>query len=352
MKILYLTNELNYADGVASHLFYLINNFDADIKSGIYLMAGGGSAIEKFNKLGVEVLTDKNVLHSKRDIKSFASAVFSIHKFIKANDINLVHSHNHYAAAIAEKAVKLTGAKTIQTVHGLFPEQGRLKHFNSGHYIAVNDHVSDHLLNKKIPDTQITLIYNGVDFGKQKRNKNIDNIRVISASRLEKGKGIEIFLKAVAKIPDTKRSNIEFLIAGSGSLEPELTRLNEKLKTRVIFIGNSINLREDFEKTHIFVLTSESEGLPITLLEAASEYNLIVSSDFNGIKNILTDKKEGLIFKMNDADDLASKLSLAFDNIQLLIEYTEAFHKKASVKFNAVVMAESHQKLYKNILDD
>jgi len=350
MNILYLTNELNYSDGVASQLFYLINNLRQKENTGIYLMCGGGNGIEKFRLLGVEILINKNINHANRNIRNFTSAIRSVYKLVKDKKINIVHSHNHYASNIAGKASKFNDFETVQTVHGLIPETGRLRHYCAGNFITVNDHVSDHLLKKNIPKNKITLIYNGIDFGPVKLIKKKNEIRIISASRLETGKGIDTFIKAVSRLPVEYKNKAEFLIAGSGSLESELKKLNDKLKAGVKFLGNLNNLRNELENAQIFVIASESEGLPITMLEAAASKNLIISSDFPGVENIIADGKEGLIFKMNDAGELSSKIQFALDNIQMINEIAEAFFLKAKNKFNAVDMAEKHYRLYKNIL--
>jgi len=313
-------------------------------------MCGGGSGIDKFRPLGIELLINKNINHGNRTIKNFTSAIRTVYKFVKDKRIDIVHSHNHYASNIACKAAKFTDFETVQTVHGLIPEIGLLRHYCAGNFIAVNDHVSDHLLKKNIPKNKIVLIYNGIDFEPATQAKRKNGIRIISASRLEIGKGIDTFIKAVSMLPLEYKNEAEFLIAGSGSLESELKELNDKLKAGVQFTGNLKNLKNQFEHTHIFVITSESEGLPITLLEAASSKNLVISSDFIGIENIITDGKEGLIFKMHDASDLSSKIKFALDNIQVTNEIAEAFFLEAKNKFNAADMAEKHYCLYKNIL--
>jgi len=350
MNILYITNELNYSDGVASHLFYLLKNLKLKGNTGIYLMCGGGSGIEKFSSLEIEISVKKNVNHGNRGIKNFTSAIHSVYKFVKDKKIDIVHSHNHYASNIASKAARFTNFKTVQTVHGLIPEKGRLRHYCANNFITVNDHVYHYLLENNIPKDKISLIYNGIDFKSLKCIKKKPDIKIICASRLEKGKGIDTFIKAISMLPSEYKDKAEFLIAGSGSLEAELKDLDTELTAGIKFMGNLRNLRNEFDNTQIFVLTSESEGLPITLLEAAASKNLVISSDFIGIENIVIDGKEGFIFKMHDARDLSSKIKFALDNNQLKNEIAETFFLKVKKKFNAMEMAEKHWRLYNTLL--
>jgi hypothetical protein len=129
------------------------------------MISGGGDAEDKFEKSGAKIMMSEKFNHQNRSVKNFLGSVRYLNQFIKKNKIQLVHSHSHYAANIASYARKISPVRTIQTIHGIFPDGGKLKHFNSQYYIAVNDHIKENLLQIKITDPEtIFLIYNGVDF--------------------------------------------------------------------------------------------------------------------------------------------------------------------------------------------
>lgn len=349
MNILYLTNELNYSDGVSAHLYYLLKNLIRKKDINIYIMCGGGNGIDKFNPVSTKIIVHENVNHKTRSIKNFTSAIHSVYKFVKNNSVNIIHSHNHYAANIGFKAAKFSDVKTVQTVHGLIPEKGRLKHFSADSFIAVNDHIADHLLKKNIQDNKINLIYNGIDYEGDIRKKENIFIKIITASRLEEGKGIDIFIKAAAGLSAEIKNKTKFYVAGGGSLESELKTLNDKLNAGIIFMGDLKDLRSELNKTDIFIIASQSEGLPMTLLEAAAAKNFIISSDFPGVENIFTDKEDGYIFKMNDVDDLILKIKSAIENSNSK-DIAESFYHRAETKFNAAQMADHHYNLYQDLI--
>ena len=350
MNILHVTNELNHADGVSAHLYNLVNelNRNFNVKAGI--ICSGGDAVNKFADAGIEIIENKNLNHSTRSMKNFASAVIFLYKTVKSDNINILHSHNHYAANISFKSSKFSGVRIIQTVHGIIPESGRLSHHPGENFVAVNDHIF-RLLNSKLKNiNRIELIYNGLDFSEDIRKKKNEKLKFIAASRFEPGKGLNTFINAVGGLPEAYRSRADFIIAGEGSLETELKRFNKKINAGIIFPGMIKNLRELFMETDVFVIPSESEGFPFTMLEAAATLNAVISSDFDGVDSILTDNIDGLIFKKNDADELSRKIMYLIDNPESADNYSAAFFKKAKTRFNLSEMGRKHFNFYKSLV--
>ena len=349
MNILYLTNELNYADGVSTNLFYLLSGIKKNYPISIFLACGGGDAVSKFENAGINVTVFKNLNHSYRSIKNFSSSVLFIYRLSKKNKINIIHSHNHYAANIAHRSSKFIKLQTVQTIHGIIPEAGRLKHIISGNLITVNRHVYEYVKQKADPKTNLHLIYNGIDFRNDFEKKSNVKMKFIAASRFEKGKGIDIFIKAVAGLPESYKSRAEFYIAGEGSLENEFRQLNMNLDSGITFLRKILDLRNTLRETDVFIITSSGEGFPMTILEAAAEKNLIITSDFNGIENIVTDNEHKLTFQIGNTDELKEKIIFAIDNPDIVKNVSDNFFTEAGSKFDAHIMCKQHLDLYKSI---
>jgi glycosyltransferase involved in cell wall biosynthesis len=351
MNILFLTNELNYTDGVSAHLYYLIKNLLKHADLNLHLICGGGDALEKFRDLKIEIISERIFNHKYRSTGNFIGAFNFTRKFVRSNNIELVHSHNHYAANIANYVSKFSDIITFQTNHGIIPDKGRLKHFSADKYIVVNNYISDYLTenNTALPEN-IFMIFSGVDFENGKYDKNFNPAKVISASRLEKGKGLDTIIKAVSLLSPDVKKKAEFIIAGEGSMKNELEKLNAEMNTGIIFPGNLKNIRDVFKKSEIFISASQSEGLPISMLEAAAERNLIISSDFRGVESIIENNKDGLIFGINNASELASKITFALNNKDHVYEMTENLFLKARIKFNSDIMADKHYSIYRKVI--
>lgn len=351
MNILYLTNQLNYTDGVSTHLFYLLKHLKKMRDVNVFLMYGEGDASDKFNNENINLKQERKLNHRIRSISNYSSAIYTVYGFCRQNKINIIHSHNHYSSSIAKHASVFLNVKTVQTNHGIIPGEGRLNHFNADFYIAVNDRIKKFIVDNNIAGkSNVRLIYNGIDFDDTLIIKKNSPLKIIAASRFEKSKGLNTFILAVSKLPESLRKNVEIIIAGEGSLEKELKESDKKLKTGIIFSGNDKDLRKKLDQTSIFVIASNTEGLPMTIIEAAASRNLIVSSDFAGVTDILKNGTDGLIFKRNDADDLASKLIFALTNKELTDKMTSVFYEKAKKNFNSGLMCSEHINFYREIL--
>ena len=353
MNLLFLTDELNYADGVSSQLYYLLTGLIKKNDLRLSVMCSGGDGVEKFRAAGIDIILNENLNHRSRSIKGFLSALKSVSEYCKANKVNIIHSHNHYAANIASVSLKIRLSKnirTVQTVHGIIPETGKLNHLSAGTYICVNDHVYSYLKDKISDEKKINLIYNGIDL-KENKNKNFNSrLRFISAGRLDKGKRVDLFIKAVSLLSASLRDKADFIIAGDGDASAELKKLNENLNTGIEFTGQINELRKLFESCDVFVMTSGSEGLPMTILEAAAEKVMVLTSSFDGIGNIIKDNSDGLIFPVDNADELAQKIGYIIENPETIITLTDNFYRSASEKFNSDVMTGKYYALYSKLL--
>lgn len=352
MNVLYLTNKLNYTDGVTTHLYYLIKNL-ADYDINVFVLCSGGDAIDKFRSLKVNIDIINYADFNLRSTTNFLRTCRFINQFSKKNKIRILHSHNHYLANAANIASNFCGSVNVQTIHGLIPGKGVLKHYASDFYIGVNKHITDFIISSNISTQQkCALIYNGIDTDSEKINAEKPMNRIIAASRLVKEKGLQTYIKAVSGLNDRIKSGKVFYISGEGEYEEELRKLNNNLNSPVEFTGVKKDLEKDLSATGIFVLptSSESEGFPMTLLEAGKAGCLIISSDFHGSENILEDNADSLIFRKNDHEDLKAKLEYAFSNPEKCREMANNFYKKIRNVFTSSIMSDKCYEFYKKII--
>ena len=105
----------------------------------------------------------------------------------------------------------------------------------------------------------------------------------------------------------------EFIIVGDG---PEFQELEEGLKSsiaskRVVMMGRQTPsvINEVLAKSHVFILTSEFEGMPMSLLEALSWYCIPVLTDIkSGVGRIINHNENGLVSPIGDMEKFAKNL--------------------------------------------
>lgn len=353
INALIIVNELRYACGVTNHVLHLAKGLADSGEVKVFIICGGGNGIERFNEIDAEIIYDKRFLHKGRDIRNYFIAITALARYIRKYKINIIHSHTHYAANIASRASKLMKIPAIQTNHGLLQFKGRLKHFNAEKYIAINEHIKDYMIKQKIANEgDIKFIRCGIPIISPEPPKAKGKIKVLSASRFNYEKGLDLYIKAAASLDEATKQKCEFFLAGEGEIESTLKDLNEKLNSNVKFCGSVKDMYKLLAETHIFVYPSrsKSEGFPAVLTEAGATNNLVISSDFDGVSPVIENNKQGLIFKSNDVDDLKLKLTEAVHHYENYTNLSLNFYNKVKTLYDINTMIEKHINLYKECL--
>lgn len=113
------------------------------------------------------------------------------------------------------------------------------------------------------------------------------------------------------------------------------------------FKNNAVKYLEQFD---IYIMSSQREGLPLTIYEAFAKKIPVISTKAVGIPEVIEHQKNGYLVEIGDYESLAKGLKEYFDNSDKLKEYTEIsynlFHSKFTSKQNAIETL----KLYKEVL--
>jgi glycosyltransferase involved in cell wall biosynthesis len=154
----------------------------------------------------------------------------------------------------------------------------------------------------------------GIDLARFKpmeftRNKNFTFLLI---SRLISDKGILEYIDAVKKL---KAEGLDAKFQILGAKDPEHKRgiklaiINEWIQSDTVeYLGTTNDVRAHIEKADCIVLPSYREGTPRTLLEAASSSKPIIATNVPGCNHVVVHNYNGLLCKLKDADDLASKM--------------------------------------------
>ena len=142
-------------------------------------------------------------------------------------------------------------------------------------------------------------------------------IRLLSIARLVEKKGLEYGIRAVAKLARSHQ-NIEYQIAGDGSLQSKLEQLIQELdvKDKVKLLGwkKQSEILELLNGADILLAPSvtsqngDREGIPVTLMEAMARGLPVLSTQHSGIPELVQDGISGFLVPERDVDALADKL--------------------------------------------
>ena len=329
----------------------------------------GKHALDKSQKMseikeykGVKL---KNVL--TLDIKGLAAMTSSFFGSINIlfSKNNVVHFHAEGPCAMIPIIKFFSKKKIIATIHGLDWQRAKwggfaTKYIKFGEKMAAKyaDEIivlSENVKNyfKDTYNRETNFIPNGVNkpeiknanIIKEKFNLNKDSY-ILFLGRIVPEKGIHYLVEAYNKI----RVNKKLVIAGGSSdTDTYFNELKEKSKDNknIIFTGfvQGEELEELYSNAYIYVLPSDLEGMPLSLLEAMSYKNCCLTSDIPECKTVMDDK--GVTFKKSDINDLKEKLQYLVDNVDKVSEYKKQAQEYILKKYNWDDVVDKTIKLYK-----
>ncbi len=172
-------------------------------------------------------------------------------------------------------------------------------------------------------------------------------VRVIMVSRLLRDKGVQEFTDAATLIK-ARESTVQFVLVGDvddgnpTSLTAE--QLTELRKSRdVTWLGARTDISELLADSHVACLPSYREGLPKSLIEAASAGRPIVTTDVPGCREVVTHMVNGLLVQPRDVSALASAIEKLVNDPKLRQSMgKENRHKAESEYANEIIIAQTH----------
>ena len=131
---------------------------------------------------------------------------------------------------------------------------------------------------------------------------NLDEKVIIAVGRLETEKDFESLIESFFLVTK-KHPDWQLHIYGSGSLKVKLQYLidEKKIIDKVILKGSVQNIYEKYKESSIFVMTSQYEGFPNTMLEAmAHKLPIVAFESVGGVKVLVNDNNNGFLIKNRD----------------------------------------------------
>jgi glycosyltransferase involved in cell wall biosynthesis len=232
---------------------------------------------------------------------------------------DILHTHNPTPHFVGAVAARLSGVPVvIHTKHGRnYPEMcrrvmvNRVASWLTSRIIPVSDDAANVARQiEKIPLQKIEVIRNGIDldaFPCAKRPQVAGERRAIHVARLSNAaKDQRTLLRAVRIVADAEPDFV-LDIVGDGADRTDLESLCDELKLRrhVNFLGFREDVHSLLSRAEFFVLSSVTEGISITLLEAAANGLPIVATAVGGNAEVVVDGTTGILVPAGAPDDLA-----------------------------------------------
>ena len=190
------------------------------------------------------------------------------------------------------------------------------------------------------------VIHNAVDVSAAPRSRHDRPApRLIAVGRLKAPKDFVTLVRALARLPE---GGFEALIVGDGpdrgEVEAEIVKLGAE--GRVQLAGERSDVPALLADSDVFVLSSRSEGLPVSVLEAMAAELPVVASNVGGLGELVVDGETGLLVPSGDPAALAEALGRLLDDRELRQKLGAAGRARAEASFDLAEFRRAHVELY------
>ena len=239
----------------------------------------------------------------------------------------------------------------------------RLKYLktHAAAFICISKEIDAELSSIGVSTERKVFIRNGVDTqhfsgetDTQKRNLRLalgypENSKiVIFVARLVPEKNPDALVKIW---PEILKNHVEahLLILGSGSLEPILLQMAGK---QVHVLGGQEDVASFLKIADIFVLPSDTEGLPISLLEAMSSQLACLATRVGGIPELIVDRTNGILIDSAEPEVIIAALNQLLDDPELRIVLGQNARQTIVKNYSIETIAAQMKALYDRILEN
>lgn len=234
----------------------------------------------------------------------------------------------------------------------------RLGWSSADRVLAVSSRLAERMAREtQFPLDKIQTIRNGVDlsrFGVASRDEARrtlglapDTLVIGTAGRLVPVKDHRNLLEAIARLR-TRGLNVHLLLAGEGPLRSDLEQTVAALglQTDVRFLGHCPQIERVFAALDIFALSSSSEGLSNTILEAMASGLPVVATNVGGADELVDEGRTGLLVPARSPDALAAALARLATDAPLRLAMGAAARRRSEADFDLPAVVRRYEALY------
>jgi glycosyltransferase involved in cell wall biosynthesis len=263
------------------------------------------------------------------------------------------------ASAVGRIAARMASVPVVYTVHGFAfkPQVPAVRRFCafagelllaplSSHVILVSQAEREFASQLRIPSPRISVISNGVADHPSRADPAREPPTLIMVARTVVQKRHDLLLSALEVLRSRGVPLPRTLLAGDGPLTAKLREAAWASGiTCTEFCGDIADVTAKLAQSQIFVLLSNHEGQPISIIEAMRAGLPIVASDIPGIRSQVTHGVEGLLTS-GDPSDVADALQRLMGDPALRARMGAAARRRYETEFSALGMADRVARIY------
>ncbi len=319
--------------------------------------------------LSEETLEDQGIDISYLHRSKFDPATLpALLKIIDAKQIDVLHLHGYGATTFGRLAGGMRKIPTILHEHANLTDTpwfqkvaDRMLEPYTDIALAVSESTAGFVIRaRKVPAEKVKVVYLGVpleEFSRARSDAEVAEARrelgispselaVGSVTRLHESKGNSYLVDAAAKVV-IERPGTRFFLVGEGpllgDLQAQAARLG--LGDRFVFAGFQRDVARTLSAFDLSVFPSLWEGTPITGFEALAMGKPIVSTDADGLLDILTPDHDALIVPRRNVEALAERIVWAIDHPETRAALSAAA-RQSGRRYDILAFVHKMERLY------
>jgi glycosyltransferase involved in cell wall biosynthesis len=347
--------------GVARHVIDLVNGLDPELWAvDLACPPGSDPWVELADRPGV---TLHRLAPGKEPGLSDAADFRRLLELVTRADV--VHAHASKAGFLTRLAASLRGRRRVAvfTPHAWsFWARERRAHAwlalerLAAHWcraiVGVSDAERRAGLEARVgTESQYRVIHNGIDADAFARPRRVVPGRILVVGRLAPQKRPDVAVQAFARVRQ-KDPEARLDLVAHGPLEEETRALIGELglSDHVRLLARDADVPELLAEAACFLLTSDYEGFPYTVLEAMAAGVPVVSTRVGGVPEQVADGETGLLFEPSDPGAAAAAIEQLLADPERARTLGEAGRERVRREFARERMVEETAALYDSVL--
>lgn len=295
------------------------------------------------------------------------SIITKIYRLINTYDPHVVHTHLYVLRYALLPVILCHVPACVHTVHNIAQKEvdriGKIVHWIAFRYgrvipVSISQEVKNSVRSIYGQNIYTPVIYNGIytehfikiDTHKIPRMRN--DLVLLHIGRFAPQKNhallIEAFSLAVKEFP-----KLQLWLVGDGPLKDSIRSLvnRKKLEEKIYFLGIRSDVPELMSQADSFILSSNWEGVPLSVLEALAAGVPVICTAVGGVRELIDDGVEGILVPPNNPMALSKGILFLAKDLCLRQRMGRAGRKKAIERFDISRTAIEYESLYIRILD-
>jgi glycosyltransferase involved in cell wall biosynthesis len=296
------------------------------------------------------------------------SLILRLAWWLRQHGAKLVHTHNRMALIYGAPAARIAGAAVVHTKHGNNPHGGtRLLAGNlAGRcvhaFVAVSPETAAFARKRReVAERRLAVITNGIELARfhpdsaaraavrAELGLPADAWVIGTVGRIAWEKNQALLVRALAPLLGP---SVRLVIAGDGALRSQLAAQIDELG--ITSVARLLGVRHDvpavLNALDTFVLSSDTEGLPLVVLEAMATGLPVVSTAVGGIPTVVAEGDTGHLVPVGDEQALRARVAALIADPSRSRAMGARGRDAAVSRFSAERMQRAYVELYERVL--